>query len=263
MSDVRRASAQMDNVTRRCLSGRQARARRCRTAKGEDSAAHTARRAPGALENISFQVKPGQLVALVGPSGAGKTTLTYLIPRLYDPTERAHPDRRARPARRDAGFAHRPDRHGHPGNAPVPRHHPHQPALRPPGRHPGRARGRRPGGQHPRFHHGPARRLRHGRRRARLPAERRRKTAHRPGARDPERPAHPGAGRSHQPPGQRIRSADPGGAEAGDGRTHEHRHRPPPEHHPGRRPDPGDGRATRSSTAASSVSSATGSSPSQ
>jgi len=39
-----------------------------------------------ALEHISFQVRPGQLVALVGPSGAGKTTLTYLIPRLYDPT---------------------------------------------------------------------------------------------------------------------------------------------------------------------------------
>ena len=42
---------------------------------------------PVALENISFHVKPGQLVALVGPSGAGKTTLTYLIPRLYDPTD--------------------------------------------------------------------------------------------------------------------------------------------------------------------------------
>lgn len=40
-----------------------------------------------ALENISFHVKPGKLIALVGPSGAGKTTLTYLIPRLYDPTE--------------------------------------------------------------------------------------------------------------------------------------------------------------------------------
>ena len=39
-----------------------------------------------ALENVSFHVKPGQLVALVGPSGAGKTTLTYLIPRLYDPS---------------------------------------------------------------------------------------------------------------------------------------------------------------------------------
>ena len=39
-----------------------------------------------ALEAITFSVKPGQLVALVGPSGAGKTTLIYMIPRLYDPT---------------------------------------------------------------------------------------------------------------------------------------------------------------------------------
>jgi ATP-binding cassette subfamily B protein len=39
-----------------------------------------------ALEGVSFMARPGQLVALVGPSGAGKTTMTYLIPRLYDPT---------------------------------------------------------------------------------------------------------------------------------------------------------------------------------
>jgi ATP-binding cassette subfamily B protein len=37
-----------------------------------------------ALNNISFSIKPGQLVALVGPSGAGKTTITYLLSRLYD-----------------------------------------------------------------------------------------------------------------------------------------------------------------------------------
>jgi ATP-binding cassette, subfamily B, bacterial len=40
-----------------------------------------------ALEEVSFSARPGSLVALVGPSGAGKTTMTYLIPRLYDPTD--------------------------------------------------------------------------------------------------------------------------------------------------------------------------------
>jgi ATP-binding cassette subfamily B protein len=36
------------------------------------------------LDDISFEARPGSLIALVGHSGAGKTTLTYLIPRLYD-----------------------------------------------------------------------------------------------------------------------------------------------------------------------------------
>ncbi len=42
-----------------------------------------------ALKDITFVANSGDLVALVGPSGAGKTTLTYLIPRLYDPNEGA------------------------------------------------------------------------------------------------------------------------------------------------------------------------------
>jgi len=36
------------------------------------------------LNHVSFDIEPGQLAALVGPSGAGKTTMTYLVPRLYD-----------------------------------------------------------------------------------------------------------------------------------------------------------------------------------
>jgi ATP-binding cassette subfamily B protein len=38
------------------------------------------------LRGVSFTVEPGTMVALVGPSGAGKTTISALLPRLYDPT---------------------------------------------------------------------------------------------------------------------------------------------------------------------------------
>ena len=40
-----------------------------------------------ALDVVSFDVEPGQLVAFVGPSGGGKTSITYLVSRLYDVTE--------------------------------------------------------------------------------------------------------------------------------------------------------------------------------
>lgn len=54
------------------------------SSSGEKDATREEPMPPAMLRNLSFSIKPGQLVALVGPSGAGKTTITYLVSRLYD-----------------------------------------------------------------------------------------------------------------------------------------------------------------------------------
>jgi ATP-binding cassette subfamily B protein len=41
------------------------------------------------IDDVSLEIRPGELAALVGPSGAGKTTITYLVPRIYDVDEGA------------------------------------------------------------------------------------------------------------------------------------------------------------------------------
>ncbi len=61
-----------------------------RSAPEGEAAPESSKSAPRprwALHDLCFEIQPGQLAALVGPSGAGKTTVTYLLPRLYDPTE--------------------------------------------------------------------------------------------------------------------------------------------------------------------------------
>jgi ATP-binding cassette subfamily B protein len=49
-----------------------------------DAVGNGQRRREWALEDVDLEIQPGQLAALVGPSGAGKTTMTYLVPRFYD-----------------------------------------------------------------------------------------------------------------------------------------------------------------------------------
>jgi len=94
LSDVKRYG-RMDNVTA-VLSGhggdgkkngRGEKPDEHLASSGTPEAASMSQARDKALESVSFKASAGQLVALVGPSGAGKTTMTYLIPRLYDPTE--------------------------------------------------------------------------------------------------------------------------------------------------------------------------------
>src|SRR5690606_9721246 len=51
----------------------------------EDVRFSYSRQSAPAIDGVSFEVPAGQMVALVGPSGAGKTTVTYLLQRYYDP----------------------------------------------------------------------------------------------------------------------------------------------------------------------------------
>ncbi len=196
------------------------------------------------LFDVSFVIEPGQMVALVGPSGAGKTTISQLLPRLYDVqsgailingmdirdatleslaatvgvvTQDAHLFHETirenllyRAARRDRDRA----------------------LLRPPGGT-DRRHGRVPAGQDG-----------HRRRRPRVPPLRWREAApgHRPppaqGSRDR------GPGRGHRPPRQRVGGGRPDGARHRARGAHLVGHRPPPldraggGSHPGARPGP-------------------------
>ena len=174
-----------------------------------------------------IRIEPGQLAALVGPSGAGKTTITYLVPRLYDVHERRRPDRRPRRAEGHAGVARRSDRDRDPGDVPVPRHDPAEPPLRQARGVARPARGGRACRQHPRAHRRVARRLRHGRRGAWVQALGRREAAARDRASDPEGSVDPDPGRGDLVARHHVGAARAGRAGATDAGQHHDRDRAP------------------------------------
>ena len=162
------------------------------------------------LDGCRLTVAPGETVALVGPPGSGKSTVALLLPRFYDPQDGRAAPRRGAAAVAAAGRPAQRAGRGVRGGVPVLRHHPGQHRLRPPRRH-GRARSwpRREAAQAHEFIDEPARRLRHGGRRARAHAVRRPAPAGRAGPGAAHRPAGAGARRRDVRGRHRHRGRDP------------------------------------------------------
>ena len=99
---------------------------------------------PEVLHDIDLDVPTGTTVALVGHTGAGKSTIAKLLARFYDPRAGRDHDRRRRPARRDAGVAPPPARDRAAGRLPLRRHDRRQHRLRPPDATATRSRSPRP-----------------------------------------------------------------------------------------------------------------------
>ncbi len=199
------------------------------------------REARPVVRDFDVEVPGGSVVALVGRSGAGKTTVTDLVARFHDPTKGRMllngidiRDFRLAVLPRSAG-----DRPA--GRVPVRRLGPRQHRVRPPRRDGGRHRGRRPPRERPRVHRQAPGRLRDVHRRAR------REAVGRPAAAAGDRPGHPGAaadpdpGRGDEQPRHRERATDPGVDGVAARGADDVRDRPPAVDDPARRPDPADG----------------------
>ena len=191
------------------------------------------------LSNLNLRIQPNQLIALIGATGSGKTSLVNLIPRFYDATEGAvlvdGQDVRELDLvslRRQIGIVLQTSllfsdsireniAYGRPDAT--------------------RGRCHRRGKSRPgaRVHHRNARRLRDRGRRARHHALRRTAPARGHRARPADEPAHPDPGRFALKRGYPNRKAHPGSAGQADGRPYHFCDCAPPEHRPACGCDPG------------------------
>ena len=194
----------------------------------------------GAARRLASPPSPARWSRWSARPGAGKTTITHLVARLYDVDVGRGPGRRPRRARRDPAVAGGRRRLRHPGRPHVPRHDPRQPALRPARRRPTTRSGRRSrpprsptwcaslpdgldtvvGDRGYRLSGGERQRLAIARLLLKAPADR-------------------GARRGDRPPRQRVRGRRPAGPRRRARGPHVAGHRPPALHGPRRRPDPG------------------------
>ncbi len=223
-------------TTRRPTSRRRPTRPRCSTRSRRCTRSPTS---PFGLEDVSFEARPGELVALVGPSGAGKTTTTYLIPRLYDVEDgRVTIDGidvrgiQLASLGRLVGFVTQETYLFHASIRE------NLLFARPDATDEQLEAATRAAAILDRIAELPDG-LDTDRRRARLQAVRRREAADRDRAGAAQGPADPDPGRGDVLAGHRVRAADPGGPRAAHRGADDDRDRPPPVHDPARGPDPG------------------------